>query len=496
MTVIDERIVGERIQADGFKGVIGFVGEIAGQTGTWVGVDWDDPKRGKHNGCVGGKQYFVARGDKTGSFIRPDAVDFGTDIIDEIVDKYVGGRINNAGGSSENADTRWELVKMDKISRQQSNIHTLKCIVLSSRAVSHIRETTSITQFGCCTELDLSDALIGRWIKLTKVLNLFPALQTLHLNRNRLESLEGIDLSSLQISAPIVQLSMSNCFLSEESANLLTQLFTKLEEIYLANNDLCTYTPAGDCANLRMIDLQGNTISSMMHISSLSHLPSLEWLNISNCGLDSVQFSLDASNVGFDKLNTLFLQHNPNLGKWSTIQELARLPSLNKLLLKGVPLAGSRGMDSREMIISKLPKLIDLDKSEITPMARRSAELLFLSRCGAFKAVEPEHRDTIERLEQIYGEVEFEVAKDSAIQSRKLKLAYRDRTIEKVLSLQLPIHKIVGMGSKLLDFDPSDTKWVELHRSDYPAERLKRTQDNLLRQFDLEDGDLIVFVDS
>ena len=29
--------------------------------GTWVGVEWDDVKRGKHSGCNNGVQYFTCR---------------------------------------------------------------------------------------------------------------------------------------------------------------------------------------------------------------------------------------------------------------------------------------------------------------------------------------------------------------------------------------------------------------------------------------------------
>ena len=29
--------------------------------GVWLGVEWDNPTRGKHNGCHEGKQYFTTR---------------------------------------------------------------------------------------------------------------------------------------------------------------------------------------------------------------------------------------------------------------------------------------------------------------------------------------------------------------------------------------------------------------------------------------------------
>lgn len=38
-----------------------FVGEVPPTKGTWLGVEWDDPSRGKHCGFHEGIQYFKTR---------------------------------------------------------------------------------------------------------------------------------------------------------------------------------------------------------------------------------------------------------------------------------------------------------------------------------------------------------------------------------------------------------------------------------------------------
>lgn len=53
--------VGDRIECSGQYGTIKYIGAVEGYSGTWLGIDWDNPERGKHNGCVSGKQYFTAR---------------------------------------------------------------------------------------------------------------------------------------------------------------------------------------------------------------------------------------------------------------------------------------------------------------------------------------------------------------------------------------------------------------------------------------------------
>lgn len=39
-------------------GTVRFSGPVEQTSGTWLGIEWDDPKRGKHDGSKDGKQYF------------------------------------------------------------------------------------------------------------------------------------------------------------------------------------------------------------------------------------------------------------------------------------------------------------------------------------------------------------------------------------------------------------------------------------------------------
>ena len=51
--------IGSRFLLSGHIGTIKFVGSVHDTTGTWLGVEWDDPQRGKHDGAKGGVQYFT-----------------------------------------------------------------------------------------------------------------------------------------------------------------------------------------------------------------------------------------------------------------------------------------------------------------------------------------------------------------------------------------------------------------------------------------------------
>lgn len=101
--------IGDRIECNGQFGTIKYVGLVDGYSDTWLGIDWDDPQRGKHNGTAKGKQYFKARWlsnylwsyfcyskavysnysfPTSGSFVRPQKVNFGQPLVRAITSRY------------------------------------------------------------------------------------------------------------------------------------------------------------------------------------------------------------------------------------------------------------------------------------------------------------------------------------------------------------------------------------------------------------------------
>lgn len=52
---------GTRLSLSGYLGTVRFIGNVHNTTGVWLGIEWDDPDRGKHDGVKGGKRYFTCR---------------------------------------------------------------------------------------------------------------------------------------------------------------------------------------------------------------------------------------------------------------------------------------------------------------------------------------------------------------------------------------------------------------------------------------------------
>lgn len=49
---------GQRLSYSGALCTVRYNGEVQGTKGQWIGVEWDDPARGKHDGSHEGVKYF------------------------------------------------------------------------------------------------------------------------------------------------------------------------------------------------------------------------------------------------------------------------------------------------------------------------------------------------------------------------------------------------------------------------------------------------------
>ena len=56
-----ENYPGRRLSFSGALCIVRYVGPVEGTKGDWLGVEWDDPSRGKHDGSHSGVRYFECR---------------------------------------------------------------------------------------------------------------------------------------------------------------------------------------------------------------------------------------------------------------------------------------------------------------------------------------------------------------------------------------------------------------------------------------------------
>ncbi|CAA6660206.1 unnamed protein product [Spirodela intermedia] len=132
-------------------GTVRYVGPVDGYDGSWIGVDWDDGG-GKHDGVVNGVRYFSAKGQMTGSLVRPRNLSAGITLMGPCV-----------------SDTEVNLPR-----RRRVSFRNLK-------------------------ELDLTGNLLSSWQDVGSICEALPALEILNLTNNFLER-DTITLEQLHLN--------------------------------------------------------------------------------------------------------------------------------------------------------------------------------------------------------------------------------------------------------------------------------------------------------
>jgi hypothetical protein len=137
---------GQRVSIAGYKATVRYIGPVEGQKGVWVGVEWDDASRGKHDGSTGGVQYFSCRSGATaGSFVRAEKVPAGVVLLEALQARYSNQKAEGGGQQSEgevflrtagNRKVLVQLVGEDQVTARQSQLDQLKSARVVSAGVS------------------------------------------------------------------------------------------------------------------------------------------------------------------------------------------------------------------------------------------------------------------------------------------------------------------------------------------------------------------------
>ena len=132
------------------KATVRYVGNVDGQNGTWIGIEWDCAERGKHDGEVGGRRYFSCKktwAPAPASFVREKRLKRGGSLVEEIKYKYCGSldedelECDMFIHTSSNHRLPVTLVGQDSILRQQSVLDELKAVYLNGSNLTHMVST-------------------------------------------------------------------------------------------------------------------------------------------------------------------------------------------------------------------------------------------------------------------------------------------------------------------------------------------------------------------
>lgn len=386
--------LGQRIECGGSYGTVKYIGEVPPTKGIWLGIDWDEPNRGKHDGMYNDVRYFEARFPQSGSFIRPAKANFGISCPAAIRERYGEVKGDETAGIDRKGlellqkeiNARFlEVVGFDKVNRQQSDFSKLQVVWLREHQVNAAGAPGELFQL-CprIRELDLSRNLLNNWTTVAEI-----AVQ--------LQFLRILNVSENQLTIPDDALSLKSSFLSLEhivvgrmsyswcDVLICATMWPDILKLQVPFNSITTLSspPPNVLQNLRLLDLEGNKIIHWQEINKLGKIYTLEMLNISNTGVSEIIFPLENEQQKtelFPSLKQLHLSEN-NISDWKYISELERLKNLEDLKFRDNPVLQQENVETCfQLIIARIGNLKILNGITITPEERRGAEYDYMKR--------------------------------------------------------------------------------------------------------------------
>mmetsp|Transcript_22754 Transcript_22754/g.74074 ORF Transcript_22754/g.74074 Transcript_22754/m.74074 type:complete len:541 (-) Transcript_22754:239-1861(-) len=394
--------VGARVVSvsDGAQGWARFTGAVADESGVWVGVEWDDPARGKHDGTLRGTRYFECASATSGSFVRAPKLRVGVDYATAVRRKYAGDDDDEENGNGtavegeqaqesggayvESASGRrvevelcgkdQAIAKLKELAASRDRVYLPNALVATAGDPGSVSGATPRA-----TELDLTGALIPDWSEVAAFGRELPALRMLNLSQTRARFHPAPEPSAF---AALETLILNGCALEWEQVEAVSASAPELKELSLSDAGLKDLGRTGShCTCLskcEALNLEGNALGEWSAVARLAQLPRLARLHLNRNGLTSV--SAPAAEGEFASLRVLLLADNAVEG-WPSVDALDCFPALEETRLTGNPVAA--GPQTRHEIVARVGRLTQLNGSVIGRAERRDAEIRYLRRALA-----------------------------------------------------------------------------------------------------------------
>ncbi|KAK8048631.1 tubulin-specific chaperone [Apiospora phragmitis] len=427
--------VGDRLSYDGAVCTVRYIGEVAGTTGNWIGVEWDDASRGKHDGSHKGQRYFTCKSKSptAASFVRPTrTAEPPRSFVAALKEKYTA-ELATGGIEIRFSGKLAEEVGFEKIRRKQANLAELKHVILDGSRVARAyddEEGDGRIADTCpkVINLELSRNLFTHLGTVVGICSELPGLRNLRLNGNRFQNVfqdEGLQHAD-KIFTNVTELALEENLVGWNEICHVATKFPALATLSVDLNQLSSLptVPLGSlCTTLTSLHLEFNEFTSFLDIASLSELKSLRNLHLKGNNISAITPNAsDPAPVFSSSLRFLDISYN-QVSSWSFIDDLpASFPGLTSLRFAHNPVyenpdpelsAQSRsiGEDAYMITVGRIAQLEKLNFGNITQTDRQNAEMFYLSRIGKHLAAVPpiqeaeviKYHKRYEALCELYG---------------------------------------------------------------------------------------------
>jgi len=391
-----------------------------------VGIEYDEPGNGKHDGTYQGERLFVCE-QGFGSFVKVDKFEVGVSIQRAITEKYFENMLpSGAAEKGKRNQVIQELDFTDSKGREKTmpveivgrwNVEQQQGRLEAFMEVS-FAETTLSTRYPedvwegdwslpNMKSLWLDRTLIGDWADVLSFVELCPRLEWLSLAKTRLSPIEAGCCMRAPRGAPTkpqdsrIALEVFSCCVKTlvlndtmVSWNDVLALeaagrFPCLEHLHFARNRVAEGIPEleGSAARpkLKTLVLDGNGISDWNVLRrAVKTFPALEalHLNANSLGSNLEGLAAMAADQTPRRLATLFLSEN-QMDSWTAVGALSGYALLELKLQRNPITEGDKPLASapllRQVVVALMPSLLRLNASEVTVKERTASERFLLS---------------------------------------------------------------------------------------------------------------------
>ncbi|KAK2591777.1 hypothetical protein QQS21_010536 [Conoideocrella luteorostrata] len=490
--------VGQRVSYGGALCTVRYVGEVAGTAGSWLGVEWDDSTRGKHDGSHKGVRYFtcLSKSSTAASFVRPSRPkDDSQGFLSALKEKYLSDPSQDKNGSVSSqirisGSKVAEEVGFDKIWKKLAQVKDLKIVILDGMRVAVARQDGDESIAESCPSIvhvDLSRNLFETIGPVVDVCAELKGLRKLSINGNRFLNLLGDkSLGKIGGALPFVaELSLEETLLSWEELCAVAVRCPSLATFNAGSNQL-TSLPKMNYLNmsstLTSINLEFNDFTTLSDLASLTSLANLRNLHLKGNNIAAITQPNISGPIFTSSLQYLDVSYN-SISDWSFVDALpTHFPGLSALRLSHNPVYDAKDDDkkassseeSHMFTIGRLANLKSLNFAAVKPADRNNAEMFYLSRIAKHLATVPESAENTviaqhpryRDLCNAYGEPDIirrNEINPSFLEARLITVTFHGEGAEKK-PVRIPksfnIYAVKGVAGKLFDLPPLKVRLV------------------------------------
>ncbi|KAG5981538.1 hypothetical protein E4U55_002842 [Claviceps digitariae] len=418
--------LGQRVSYAGALCTVRYTGPVAGTTGSWLGVEWDDGTRGKHDGSHKGVRYFtcLSKSPTAASFVRPSRPrDHPQGFLSALREKYLGGDDQSSqeknGPQIRISGTKVaEEVGFDKIWKRLAQVEDLRTVIVDGLRVAVAKTEAEESIAASCpsiVHLDLSRNLFETIGPVVDICSELRGLRKLSIDGNRFgHLLRDESLNRMRDAfADVTELSLQETLLTWEELCAVAARCPSLVTFNAGSNQL-TSLPLVDYAHLpstlTSLNLEFNDFTALSDLSSLTSLTSLRNLHLKGNNMAAISSpepnEAATAPVFPPSVQYLDLSYN-EVATWSFVDALAiHFPGLTGLRLSHNPVydavsdddkgasSSSSSEESHMITIGRLANLKNLNFAAVKTADRSNAEMFYLSRIAKQLATVPESAES------------------------------------------------------------------------------------------------------